>query len=107
MSVGITLIAKEREEQINKHGRTTELDILNNYEYQLTDAAQGLLPNYPESMKGAYIQAQESYPPVGWDAEAWKHIVNKPYLERLAVAGALIAAEIDRVLATETQPQNG
>lgn len=39
MNTGIDLIKKEREEQILKHGRTTELDIQTNKGKQLADAA--------------------------------------------------------------------
>ena len=34
--------------------------------------------------------------PHGWDKELFEKMVDKPHIERLTIAGALIAAEIDR-----------
>lgn len=88
---GVELIKQEREEQIIKHGRTTELDIKYNADYQLALAAENLcspvldVPNY---MAPRY-----------WDEEIWDKMTSKPYKERLIIAGALIAAEIDRLTA--------
>ena len=39
--------------------------------------------------------------PEGWSFELFKKMCNKPYKERLVIAGALIAAEIDRLNAIE------
>lgn len=94
---GIQLISQEREEQLTKHGRTIEKDVETNNEFQLTDAASALTMNPPPGLEGAYIQSQGDNPPIGWDGEIWKKMVEKPYRERLIIAGALIAAEIDRI----------
>jgi hypothetical protein len=94
---GIELISEEREKQLTTLGRTVELDVINNNEFQLTDAASALSMAFPEGTEGAYFKAQGDYPPIGWDSERWKNMVEKPYKERLIIAGALIAAEIDRI----------
>ena len=83
---GIEEITKEREEQILKHGRTVSKDVLQNTDSQLTTAASRLL--YADASKAGY--------PTNWDPDIWHKMRNKPYRERLVIAGALIAAEIDR-----------
>lgn len=90
MKTGIELIAKERKEQIEKHGRTIESDIDYNTVYQLSSAACSLLA-YPN------INKMRLSPPSGWDENIWDKMCSKPYKERLIIAGALIAAEIDRL----------
>jgi len=97
VSTGIELITQERKEQLTKHGRTVELDVEQNNEGQLTDAASVLTMNVPEGLMGTYLQSQGETPPVGWDSDAWNKMIRKPYKERLVIAGALIAAEIDRI----------
>lgn len=92
MITGVGLIADERAEQITKHGRTVELDKQNNIEFQLIDAVNVLIT--PEENR-EYLESSD--PPVGWDTKVWKHILSKPYKERLVIAGAFIAAEIDRI----------
>lgn len=91
MKTGSELIKKERDEQILKHGRTTELDIKYNSNCQLAFAAERLC--VPEMDIPNYI------PPLNWDERAWDKMISKPYKQRLVIAGALIAAEIDRLSA--------
>lgn len=93
----IELIAQEREEQLTKHGRTIEKDVAENNEGQLTDAAATLTVEVPEGLKGVYIKSIEKQPPIGWSQEIWSKMIEKSYKNRLIIAGALIAAEIDRV----------
>lgn len=103
---GIELIAQERAEQIEKHGRTIENDaIINNGVYeiegetfyvpQLAHAAHLLVE--PDGSMLREQQYLDTFIPHGWDKEIWDKIVKKPYKERLIIAGALIAAEIDRL----------
>ena len=81
------LISQERAEQIEMHGKNIDYDIMINIHNQLPDAAFGLIkPKY----------AKEECP-FGWNQEIWKHMLSKSYVERLIIAGALIAAEIDRL----------
>ena len=84
---GVELIAKERQEQIEKHGFTEQYqkDHLEYYsDGQLIDAA-----HYAITLKGW---------PQDWPKGYYRDkIVAKSYKDRLIIAGALIAAEIDRL----------
>lgn len=88
---GIELITKERKEQITKHKYTLKRDSEENKDMQLALAAaqMALPPNY-----GKFWEEQV---PKGWDKSVWMLMMSKPYPERLVIAGALIAAEIDRL----------
>jgi len=86
MKTGIELIAKERQEQIEKHGRTIEDDAIQNRDGELTDGAIAIL------MSNGKIF------PNTWDPSVCAHMVKKPYMERLIIAGAFIAAELDRLM---------
>lgn len=94
MQTGIELIAEERQEQITKHGRTLQHDRAVNNHYQLSQAA-AFLCYLDEDDKPEDI---ESCCPSDWDPIWWAKMMNKPYGDRLIIAGALIAAEIDRLL---------
>lgn len=93
MKTGIELIAIERQEQIEKHGRTIEQDVeLNSgFEKPLTKAASALTVEYGNAL------AAEAMKPRGWDDKIWQKMMGKSYKDRLVIAGALIAAEIDRM----------
>lgn len=94
---GIELISQERQEQLTKHYRTVEQDKIENNEYQLIDAVAALIIPVPDDMKQAYIDAFKDEAPIGWNKEIWLNMISKPYKERLVIAAALTAAEIDRV----------
>ena len=97
MKTGIELIAEERREQIEKHGRTVDLDVKHNTSYQLCKGATRI--TFAPDEEGADLMTYEIFVPDGWDKDIWKRMLNKPYKERLIIAGALIAAEIDRLQA--------
>lgn len=92
MKTGIELIAQERAEQIEKHGRTVEYDLIQNREYQLSTAAALLARQ--EEMDNLEISVLR---PEHWVFKLWVRMCHKSYKERLIIAGALIAAEIDRL----------
>ncbi len=92
---GIELITKEREEQITKHNYSVESDKNNNTEYQLVDAVNILI--IPEENMEVFRANSSLYCPIGWSIEKWNNALAKPFKERLAIGGALLAAEIDRV----------
>lgn len=94
METGIELIKKEREEQILKHGRTTELDIQINKRRQLADAAAVLATPLIDTPR-----KRLSLMPSDWDDAVALKMCSKSYKERLIIAGALIAAELDRLSA--------
>lgn len=83
-SIGIGMIAQERWEQINKHG----WDEKNDADYgngELLQAA--LFAINPELFSW----------PNGWHKKFKNKILAKDKIERLRVAGAFVAAEIDRI----------
>jgi len=89
---GVGLISIERFEQIAKHGKTVEFDVENNKEGQLLYAASVLINN--NRPKRLICEA-----PIGWDAKEWFYLIKKEDpIQRLSMAGALIAAELDRLL---------
>lgn len=93
MKTGIELITQERAEQIEKHGRTIKDDRVINAQHQLAMAASRLCNPYPD--------AEDYSIPFRWESALWEYMINKSYKERLIIAGALIAAEIDRLNAVE------
>jgi len=84
MKKGSELISEEREEQIVKHNWNLQND---------EDYKQG------ELIKAALfcIDQQIFEWPWQWTTKFREKIVNKTKIEQLTVAGALIAAEIDRL----------
>jgi len=89
---GIELVAQERKEQIEKHGRTIELDKKFNYKFQLTDAVLSLTQPAIE-----FDDLEANRCPDDWEHTIWNKMLNKPYKERLIIAAALLCAEIDRI----------
>lgn len=78
---GIELIAKERQEQIEKHGYTIEHDKIVNANNELLDAAQAILfgTEWPRN----------------WSLHAIEKLESKPLYERVVIAGAWMAAWCD------------
>lgn len=83
---GIELIAKERQEQIEKHNRRVIDDIAQNSDGELILVATILL-----KIVGGLPW------PTKWDKEICNKMYQKSHKERMIIAGALIAAEIDRI----------
>jgi hypothetical protein len=88
-TIGIDLITQERNEQIIKHGRSQENDVLTNSHYQLATAAVILADPFR-------LPTMDDVPD-GWDLKIWAKMIDKTYEERVIIAGALLAAEIDRL----------
>lgn len=90
MKSGIEQIQAERQKQIDKYGFTGEHHA-----------------NHPEWYdKGQLIEAARTltmpkilsvFVPINWDIEWFSNLCNRPYNERIVIAGALLAAEIDRL----------
>ena len=89
METGIELIAIERQEQIEKHFRTIAEDVRENRTGQLVVGAIALA----RSERIGFWDEM----PMTWNEKLCKKMAKKPYKERLIIAGALIAAEIDRL----------
>lgn len=98
MKTGIELIAQERKEQIEKHDRTVAKDKLYNKKKQLALAAISI--GHP---MGHIINYDA---PEGWNEQLFIKMKQKPYKERLIIAGALIAAELDRLQNSEKNNGN-
>jgi hypothetical protein len=88
---GIELIAKERQEQQEKHGISVKNDAQFNSIMQFNG-----LPALPLAVVGLLDDSFQQVPK-NWDKKRLEHMRSKPYKEKLIIAGALIAAEIDRV----------
>lgn len=91
MTYGVSLIAAERDTQIKVYhytGKNQALNVLSYGDGQLLDVAKALTDN---------TNARFNVKPANWDIEWLTNIMNKPYTERLAIAGSLIAAELDRL----------
>jgi len=84
---GIDLIAKERKEQIEKHGYSIEDDVDENNSCELGIAARAIMKLSPIFTDF----------PKFWRSSGVHIMIAKPYKERLIIAGALISAEIDRL----------
>lgn len=84
MKTGIELITIERKEQIKKHEYTVQHDRGEHYEGELLDTA-----NFA-------ITYNDSIIPSGF-SEFKSKMSYKNKIQRLVCAGALIAAEIDRL----------
>lgn len=89
---GAELIAQERIKQMEAYGRDAEYDSTHNSNGQLVEGAAYIL-----SQSFAYPGPSDDDCPNGWDSELWIKMLAKPEMERLIIAGALIAAEIDRL----------
>lgn len=102
MKSGIELIAEERKEQIEKHGYTDEITKSNPQwynDYQLSRVASLLCS--PETGNTAKICPIDTAIAFGyienWEVDWLRYTANKPYKERIIIAGALLAAELDRI----------
>lgn len=99
---GAMEILEERFEQIEKHGYTTEYDINNNGHFQLIEMAHALINPYTPDVDEIIDKMPDGLHP-GMTIEQWCRIMQKSFQERLRIAGALIAAQIDREKALEKQ----
>jgi len=87
MKTGIELIAQERAEQIEKHGRTIHEDYVYNRPSQLVAAADAVL-------KGDITLFDPSWTNI----EMLHYMVYKPKKDRLIISGALLQAQKDMLL---------
>ena len=89
MKTGIEIIAEERQRQIDGEGFTAEKDQLYTIDQLAWAAASYALP--PNSSTRSFKRTH-LWP---WDPNTWKPSEDR--VRELAKAGALIAAEIDRL----------
>ncbi len=98
MKSGIELITQEREEQLGKHGRDVRSDV-----YYNSVSEDGYLP----LVCGAIYLTDDNFKrtPSHWNKEILNKMRGKDYKERLIIAAALIAAEIDRLQSASVDTQ--
>src|SRR5690606_34498006 len=93
---GIYYFGVERTKQKNKHGFTGEHHADHPEWYadnQLIEAAQHL--SDPE------LVPNDPWFPKNWDRVWFLELCTRPFRERLEIAGALLAAELDRLIVIE------
>lgn len=105
IKTGIELIAEERYKYI------LQRDYEENEKGQLFQAASLLLEKkegtpFDDGEGNGLDDVFRDLLPEGWNKEIYQKMYDKPYRERLITAAALIAAEIDRLLALEKQKEN-
>jgi len=101
MKTGIELIAQERQEQIEKHGRTIQGDVLTNNDGELKQTVMALIMDADNYRDFAHAAIRLAHMPRNWDTQICNKMASKSEKERLIIAGALIAAEIDRLQALQ------
>lgn len=103
MKTGAELIAEERQRQLNKEGWTAEHDEqwING---ELLDAAEAYLRYVRTGNEICFgsVPAELIWP---WDSKWWKP--SRDRVRNLVKAGALIAAEIDRINAEQNRKAGG
>lgn len=101
---GVELIADERQRQIEKEGWTKEHDSFRHKNGQLADAAVSYALTAEERKRLCHLARTDDEVPPTWpfEKEHWKPCQNDR-IKELVKAGALIAAEIDRLLNLKKQ----
>lgn len=95
---GIELIAAERQEQIEKHGFDLNHDARQyNSSGELIQAACYILCKDSLLIKAHPADLRYALYPARWNNDFKKKFDSKDELQSLIIAGALIAAEIDRI----------
>jgi hypothetical protein len=92
---GVQLIAEERNEQINKHGFSVTEDAEYYQKMELIQAALFCIDQVVH--EGFGLKTYKTWPS-GWQEKFMHKIMAKDDIGKLKVAGAFIAAEIDRIL---------
>lgn len=98
---GIEMIAAERQRQIEVEGWSPEHDDQHINQELARAACYYAVPPQQGGLLGADLETRLF--PYSWSRE-WAKKHNKTRLHQLAVAGALIAAEIDRLQRAEPRP---
>lgn len=97
MKTGVELIAEERKRQIEFEGFTPEHDEhYDQGELSMAGAAYAYAPFMNIRVRNGYKVPPESLWPEYWLAQWWKP-TPEDRIRELQKAGALIAAEIDRI----------
>lgn len=91
---GVELIAEERQKQIDKHGFTAQYHVEHPeyYEQNQLNQASASLILFDVIPDDLFLEVPEN-----WDKDWFYKLLNHSQFERLVIAGALIAAELDRL----------
>jgi hypothetical protein len=98
VKTGIELIKEERDRQINEKGWTAEHDDSENVRGELSMSGSMYAQHASYQCKHPYAHISHDIPydwPDGWSGEWWNPSIDP--IRNLTRAGALIAAEIDRL----------
>ncbi|MFP7656109.1 hypothetical protein [Chryseobacterium proteolyticum] len=90
-SIGVQLIAQERQKQIDKYGFTAQYSVEHPEYYENKQLQQAAL------ILTGLDYAESPVTPDNWDPDRFTKLCNENRKERLIIAGALIAAELDRL----------
>lgn len=96
---GIGKMFAERMEQLVLHGISVQQDAQYNTDKQLIVAAHILSGR--ESLDKESNEEIDALRPEDWNLVRWRHMCKKPYPDRIIIAGALLAAEYDRLMYEE------
>ena len=99
VTAGVVLIAAERQRQIEQEGWAPEHDVAHNGDELALAAASYALPAYSRQRYAENGAVPYHWP---WAAKDWKPTPDDRVRE-LVKAGALIAAEIDRLRAVDSE----
>lgn len=103
MKTGIEQITEERQHQIEKYGFTGEHHAEHPEWYedgQLIYAAHTLATR--RETNNYLIKRYDEFTPKNWDKEWFKRLLQRPEVERIKIAAALLAAELDRLNALDS-----
>lgn len=89
---GVELISEERKKQIYKHGFTAEHHASHPEWYN-----KGQLIEAAHTLSTKEINFKSCSVPLNWDVKWFNDLCNRPYEERLVIAGALFASQIDMI----------
>lgn len=93
---GVDLIFKERQKQIDKHGFTAEYQANHPEFYE-----DGQLLYAVRKLFDYDILGENILEPLNWDRDKFIKLCKKSRKERIIIAGALLAAELDRLIELE------
>lgn len=86
---GIELIVEERAKQLTRFSVKHDVDVNNNKELAF--------------MATALIESEDQLIPDNWNVEYAVSLIDKKYKDRLIIAGAFIAAELDRIMISKNK----
>lgn len=93
-TIGTQLISAERQKQIDKHGFTAEHHVNHPEWYESDQLKQAAITIILQDLMPHDLVSEV---PENWDSHWFADLLDREPKERLIIAGALIAAELDRL----------